>query len=108
MLPFYSSYNIRRNLFKQITFSILMEGKIVSFRRGRRTQKKHQMIVKVSGVDNKEKAKSLLNKKVLWKSPGGKEIKGVVTNIHGNLGGLRVQFEKGLPGQSLGSNVVLS
>lgn len=84
-----------------------MEGKVVSFRRGRRTQKKYQMIVKVSGVDNKEKAKSLISKKVLWKSPGGKEIKGVITNIHGNVGGLRVQFERGLPGQSIGTKVSL-
>ena len=85
-----------------------MEGKIVSYRRGIKTQKKYQMIVKVSGVDDKNKAKSLLNKNVIWKSPGGKEIKGVITNIHGNAGGLRVQFEKGLPGQSVGTKVSLS
>ena len=84
-----------------------MEGKIVSFRRGIKTQQKYQMIVKVKGVDNKDKAKSLLNKKVTWKSTSGKEIRGVVTNIHGNSGGLRVQFEKGLPGQSIGTNIVL-
>ena len=85
-----------------------MEGKIASFRRGIKTQKKYQMIVKVNGVDNKEKARSLLNKGVVWKSPAGKEIKGVVTNIHGNSGALRVQFEKGLPGQSVGTKVNLS
>jgi len=84
-----------------------MEGRVVSFRRGRRTQKKHQMIVKVNGVDNKAKAKALINKKVVWKSPGGKEIRGDVTNIHGNIGGLRVQFEKGLPGQSIGTKVLI-
>ena len=44
------------------------------------------MIVKVPGVDNKDKAKALMNKVVVWKSPSGKEIKGVVSNIHGNLG----------------------
>lgn len=82
-----------------------MEGKIVSYRRGIKTQQKYQMIVKVKGVENKDKAKTLLNKNVTWKSPGGKEIKGVITNIHGNSGGLRVQFEKGLPGQSVGMNV---
>lgn len=85
-----------------------MEGKVISFRKGIRTQKKYQMIIKVKGVDNKEKAKSLFNKRVTWKSPGGKEIKGVVTNVHGNSGALRVQFEKGLPGQSVGTSVVLS
>lgn len=85
-----------------------MEGKVASFRRGVRTQKKYQMIVKVSGIDTKDKAKSLINKKVVWKSPGGKEIKGVVTNLHGNSGALRVQFERGLPGQSLGTKVSLN
>lgn len=84
-----------------------MEGKIVSFRRGRRTQKKYQMIIKVNSINNIEKAKSFINKRVVWKSPGGKEIKGVVTNVHGNSGALRVQFEKGLPGQSLSTNVSL-
>ena len=85
-----------------------MEGKVASFRRGVRTQKKYQMIVKVSGIDNKDKAKSLINKKVVWKSPAGKEIKGVVTNLHGNSGALRVQFERGLPGQSVGTKVTLN
>jgi len=85
-----------------------MEGVISSFRRGVRTQKKYQMIIRVENIDNKEKAKSLINKNVLWKSSGGKEIKGVVSNVHGNKGYLRVQFERGLPGQSLGTKVVLS
>ena len=85
-----------------------MEGKIVSFRRGAKTQQKYQMIVKISGVDNKDKAKSLINKKVVWKSPAGKEINGMITNIHGNSGGLRVQFEKGLPGQSVGTKVAIA
>ncbi len=85
-----------------------MEGKVVCFRRGNKTQKKYQMIIKVKGVDNKDKAKALVNKKVVWKSSSGEEIKGVITNIHGNIGGLRVQFEKGLPGQSRGTSVAIS
>ncbi|MBS3167687.1 50S ribosomal protein L35ae [Candidatus Woesearchaeota archaeon] len=85
-----------------------MEGKVVSFRRGLKTQHKYQMIVKVEGVDNKEKAIKLIDKQVSWKSPKGKEIKGTVTNTHGNKGALRVRFEKGLPGQSLGTKVELN
>lgn len=85
-----------------------MEGVIASFRRGVRTQKKYQMIIRVKGIDNKEKAKSLIDKSVLWKSSGGKEIKGIVSNIHGSKGYVRVQFERGLPGQSLGTKVILS
>lgn len=85
-----------------------MEGKIVSFRRSIKTQQKYQMIVKVKGVDSKDKAKSLMNKKVTWKSHAGKQINGTITNIHGNSGGLRVQFEKGLPGQSIGTAVTIA
>ena len=85
-----------------------MEGVISSYRRGRRTQQNHQMVVKVAGVDNRDKAKSFLNKKVSWKSQTGKEINGVITNVHGNSGALRVQFERGLPGQSIGTKVVVS
>jgi large subunit ribosomal protein L35Ae len=85
-----------------------MDGKIISFRRGLKTQYKYQMIVKVNDITNKEKAKTLINKKAIWKSPSGKEIKGEVTQIHGSNGALRVRFEKGLPGQSLGTKVVLN
>lgn len=85
-----------------------MEGRIASFRRGNRTQQNYQMIVKVDGVGDKEKAKALLNKNVMWKSSSGKEIKGIVTNIHGNSGALRVQFERGLPGQSIGTKVAIA
>jgi large subunit ribosomal protein L35Ae len=41
----------------------------------------------------------------VWKSPKGKEINGKVASAHGNKGAVRVIFEKGLPGQSLGNNV---
>jgi large subunit ribosomal protein L35Ae len=82
-----------------------MEAKIVSFRRGIKTQAKRQMIVKVSGVTTRDKARTLLNKNVVWKSPGGKEIKGIITTVHGNSGALRVQFERGLPGQSLNTKL---
>ena len=85
-----------------------MEGKIVSFRRSIKTQQKYQMIVKVKGIDTKDKAKSWLNKKVIWKRTAGKQIDGTVTTTHGNSGALRVQFEKGLPGQSVGTNVSLA
>lgn len=84
-----------------------MEGMIVHYRRGARTQQKYQMLVKVSNVDSKDKAKELIGKNVSWKSVAGKEIKGKVTNIHGRNGVLRVQFEKGLPGQSITTKVAI-
>lgn len=63
------------------------------------------MIVKVDSLDSRDKAKDMISKNVVWKSSSGKEIKGVISNVHGNKGALRVQFERGLPGQSLGTKV---
>ena len=82
-----------------------MEGSIVNFRRGRHTQYTNQMIVLVDSIENKEKAAALIGKNIVWKSPAGKEIKGVVRAAHGRNGFLRVLFEKGMPGQSIGNKV---
>ena len=63
------------------------------------------MIIKVDGVEDNAKAKHLLSKKVVWESPAGKKLVGKIASIHGNKGNLRVIFEKGLPGQAIGSKV---
>jgi large subunit ribosomal protein L35Ae len=63
------------------------------------------MVVHAEGVDSKEKAKSLVGKTVVWKSPAGKEISGKVTAPHGGKGAVRVLFEKGMPGQAIASRV---
>ncbi|MCX8147294.1 MAG: 50S ribosomal protein L35ae [Candidatus Woesearchaeota archaeon] len=82
-----------------------MDGLIVSFRGSRRTRIGNHIIIKVEGVTKKEEAVKLIGKKVSWKSPAGKEIKGEVMASHGNKGAIRAIFEKGLPGQSLGTKV---
>lgn len=86
-----------------------MEGKIVSFRRGRRTIYNTQMILEVKDY-NKSKSKELIGKGVVWTSPGKnkKEIKGEIKTTHGNKGLLRVHFERGMPGQSVNSKVSIS
>ena len=47
----------------------------------------------------------LVGKDILWKSPASKEIKGKISSIHGNTGSVRVIFEKGMPGQAIGTKV---
>ena len=83
-----------------------MEAVISSFRRGRHTQYTNQMIINADM--NKEKAKELIGKKVIWTSPAKREINGEVKTSHGNKGCLRVHFERGMPGQSLNSKVSIS
>jgi large subunit ribosomal protein L35Ae len=85
--------------------SSAMEATIVNFRQGRHHVTPNQMILTVSGVENKEAAEKLVGKTVTWESPAKKQIKGKITAAHGNKGAVRVLFEKGMPGQSFGNKV---
>jgi len=82
-----------------------MEGVIINYRGSHKTQNTNQMIVKVEGIETKEKASGLLKKELIWKTPSGKEIKGSILAEHGNKGAVRVKFERGLPGQAIGTKV---
>ena len=82
-----------------------MEGLIKNFRRSRTRQKTNHMIVYLNEISSREKASGLVGKEVVWKSPKDKSINGKVASAHGNKGAVRVIFEKGLPGQSLGTKV---
>ncbi len=82
-----------------------MEGILVNFRRSRHQTSPNHAIVKISSVDNRKKAMKLVGKKVVWTSPSKKQITGVIKSAHGNKGALRAIFEKGLPGQALGTKV---
>ncbi|HKL24557.1 MAG TPA: 50S ribosomal protein L35ae [Candidatus Nanoarchaeia archaeon] len=83
----------------------MAKGKIVQFRRGRHTLKERQYLIEIEGVSDKEEAKKYIGKEISWKSPTGKEIKGKVSNAHGNKGVVRSIFEKGLPGQAVTTEV---
>lgn len=82
-----------------------MEGLVLNYRRSRHVQRNKHMIIRVPSIDTKEKASKLINKKVVWKSPTGKELTGIIKSTHGNTGALRVIFDKGLPGQAMGDKV---
>ena len=82
-----------------------MEGLITNFRGGKHTKYDYHMLISVEGIDNREKAMGLIGKEVTWETPTGKKISGKVKNAHGNSGGVRVIFEKGLPGQAITKKV---
>ena len=84
-----------------------MEAVIVNFRGSRRIKRHNQMVIKVEGVDSKQKALVLVGKGVVWESPAGKQLKGKISKEHGNNGALRVIFETGMPGQSIGETVLI-
>ena len=82
----------------------MTQALITQFRRGKTTKQERQMLIRIAGVD-KKKAAGYLGKHVVWKSPAGKEIKGIISRVHGNSGVLSVIFEKGMPGQAIGTEV---
>ncbi len=85
-----------------------MEGKIVNYRRGRRTMRGNQMIIEVDGYTTRGKAAQLVGKQVVWTSPAKKEIHGKIVGVHGNSGAVRVRFSRGMPGQAIGAKVAIA
>jgi len=84
-------------------------AKLISPRRGRHTAYHYQYILDV-GLTDRKGAEKMLGKSVEWKTPGKKvkAIKGKITRVHGGKGKVVAQFEKGLPGQSMGTAVAVA
>ncbi len=84
-----------------------MKGKVIQFRRGRKTYKPRHFLIEIPEADSREKATKLVGKTVEWKSTGKKPtiITGKISSAHGGNGVVRAIFEKGLPGQAIGTNV---
>jgi large subunit ribosomal protein L35Ae len=83
----------------------MVKGKVIQFRRGKKTVHERHFLIEVDGVKSKEEASKFVGKSVSWKSPAGKIINGKVAAPHGNKGVLRAIFEKGLPGQAITTEV---
>lgn len=81
-----------------------MKGKVIQFRRGRKTIHERHFLIDVEAEDREEAAK-FTGKEVLWKSSAGKIIRGRISGPHGNNGVVRAIFEKGLPGQAITTEV---
>ncbi|MCX8194771.1 MAG: 50S ribosomal protein L35ae [Candidatus Micrarchaeota archaeon] len=82
-----------------------MKGRLVSYRRGVHTEYTNQYVVQVEGVKDRSAASGIVGSRVVWKTATGKEIVGKVSKAHGNSGAVLVKFDKGLPGQALGTEI---
>ena len=85
----------------------MVKATVIQFRRGRKTFKPRHFLIEVEGSKNREDASKFVGKEVVWKSEGknSKEINGKVSSAHGRNGVIRAIFEKGLPGQAIGTDV---
>jgi large subunit ribosomal protein L35Ae len=80
-------------------------GKVIQFRRGKKTITERHFLIEIKDVNSREKAEKFVGKEVIWKSPAKKEIVGKISGAHGNKGVVRAIFERGLPGQAITTEV---
>jgi len=79
------------------------EGLILNYRLGGKTQYPKQCLIKVMGAELSY-AKRMIGLKVGWPVDDPK-ICGKIIGVHGRTGTLRVRFNRGVPGQALGTRV---
>ncbi|MBD3230809.1 MAG: 50S ribosomal protein L35ae [Candidatus Lokiarchaeota archaeon] len=80
------------------------KGVITSYRRGRHTQYNNQILIKFD-YDNDKDASKLIGRMVIWETKTGKYLKGTITRTHGKKGIVRARFDKGVPGDAIGTTV---
>ncbi len=83
---------------------MIMRGVVINYRRGRKTQKTNCLIIEIEGVKGRAEASKLIGRKVEIKGKN-KVFRGVIVAPHGNKGCVRARFDKGIPGEFLGSEV---
>lgn len=83
-----------------------IEGVISNYRQGRHTVHPKHCILVFPNIKTRKEANKLIGRTVVWLTPTGKELKGVISRAHGNNGAVRAHFKKaGVPGQALGQKV---
>jgi len=84
-----------------------MKGTIANYRRSVHRTRGNQVIVQPEGCESREAAEKLVGKRVSWNT-GKRALHGEVASAHGKKGAVRVRFETGMPGQSLGQEVQIN
>lgn len=79
-------------------------GIIQNYRRGPKSQKTRDCLIKINNIEKRKD--KLIGKKVGWPSINP-YLYGKIIRPHGRKGTFRVRFSKSLPGQALGTNVVI-
>ncbi len=83
-----------------------LEGVISNYRRGRHTIHPKHCILIFPNIETRKEANKLIGRTVIWTTPTGKNLRGLITRAHGNNGAVRAHFKKaGVPGQALGTKV---
>jgi large subunit ribosomal protein L35Ae len=81
-------------------------GTILNYRIGIGTQNPKECLIQFAHVNSASHAGQLFNRKVVWKQ-GNTKLVGKIAGTHGKRGVVRVKFQKGVPGQAIGTTVEL-
>jgi len=81
-------------------------GTILNYRIGIGTQNPKECLIQFAHVNSASLAGQLFNRKVVWKQ-GNSKLIGKIAGVHGKNGVVRVKFQKGVPGQAIGTTVEL-
>ena len=84
-----------------------LQGVVTSYRRGKHLQHPNEVLLLFDAVKTGAAAATLVGRKVKWTSENGREFMGKVLGPHGNSGAVRAKFRTNLPGQAIGTPVVL-
>ncbi|MHA1904653.1 MAG: 50S ribosomal protein L35ae [Candidatus Thorarchaeota archaeon] len=82
-------------------------GVVTSYRRGKHLQHPNQVLLLFDDVKTRSEAAVLIGRKVKWTSEVGREFLGKVIGVHGNSGVVRAKFRTNLPGQAIGTPVII-
>jgi len=78
----------------------------MNYRIGIRTQMSRECLIQFTDIVTVAEAGRLVGRKVVWKDENNRRI-GKIVGFHGKNGTVRVRFQKGVPGQALGTVVEL-
>jgi len=81
-----------------------IQGVIVGYRTGPRTQRPKECILQFSVIKSSGEAARLVGRKVAWPI-GERKLRGKIVALHGKKGLVRARFKKGVPGQALGTAI---
>jgi len=83
-----------------------MEGVISNYKQGRHTLHPKHCILVFPNIKTRKEANKLIGRTVVWVTPSGRDMKGVINRAHGKNGAVRAHFKKaGVPGQALGQKI---
>ncbi len=84
-----------------------LKGVILGYKRGLKRQYTNYVYLKFENFKSNSSASQLIGKKVIWTNGKGLRVIGNIIRVHGRKGIVIAKFRKPLPGQALGSQVII-